>query len=729
MNTGQSLPEFAVAFASPTEDQLNAMQLLEAFFQGESSCFLLKGYAGTGKTWLLGILVAWLESRGSHYMLMAPTGRAARILARKTGKKATTIHKGIYNFDELEEVPIHINGKKKYKFRYNLNRVNMPGMVFIADEASMISDRVAESDFFVFGTGKLLTDLITFAAPQNLDNKVKIILTGDPAQLPPVGDSLSGALDESYLRQQFSLHPVVYELTQVVRQSAGNEILDLATSLREQLRSGTSTGFSVESFSRNVNVINPEEVVGHFLNLNPGLSVNETIIINFDNKSALGYNLALRNEKFPGKPVIQKGDNLMIVQNNYNYQVDLLNGTLVKVTDVAGDPEVKGNMFSFDQSGNECSVSHTFRRVTIEVEEDDRKVAVECLILEDFLYSPDAQPDYAQNIALYLDFKIRHPHLKPGTKPFTDSLKTDPWFNALRVKYGYAITCHKAQGGEWNTVFLNMDVALGKLTKPFLRWAYTAVTRARCRLFLFNYIREKQFSRLHYIPKLLPGATSPVGQKEIIIDHPENFDAWASAAGVTPQPRFIFDRIREIWAVARDFNLSLTRLKPETFCEVFRFDLESRSACLKFWFNSRNKFTSIQLFPQGTNDPSWGNQLKDLLSQPVNLFVKELDQEPMNLPDSTPEMLFGDDIPDKIRNLYHGLLPALTEKHISVDQITRQSYCEVYHFSRPPELAALQFYYNNRYQFTTAQPYLSECNSNQLLVDLEEIINDLKHNE
>ena len=474
-----SLPVFAASIADPTDDQQAALKMLDDFMEAGQSCFLLKGYAGTGKTWLLGILVSWLESRGSHYMLMAPTGRAARILARKTGKKATTIHKGIYNFDELEEVPIHINGKKKYKFRYNLNRVNMPGMVFIADEASMISDRVSESDFFVFGTGKLLTDLITFAAPQNLDNKVKIILTGDPAQLPPVGDSLSGALDESYLRQQFSLHPVVYELTQVVRQSAGNEILDLATSLREQLRSGTSTGFSVESFSRNVNVINPEEVVGHFLNLNPGLSVNETIIINFDNKSALGYNLALRNEKFPGKPVIPKGDNLMIVQNNYNYQVDLLNGTLVKVTDVAGDPEVKGNMFSFDQSGNECSVSHTFRRVTIEVEEDDRKVAVECLILEDFLYSPDAQPDYAQNIALYLDFKIRHPHLKPGTKPFTDSLKTDPWFNALRVKYGYAITCHKAQGGEWNTVFLNMDVALGKLTKPFLRWVYTAVTRAR----------------------------------------------------------------------------------------------------------------------------------------------------------------------------------------------------------------------------------------------------------
>ena len=425
---------------------------------------------------------------------------------------------------------------------------------------------------------------------------------------------------------------MVYELTQVVRQSAGNEILDLATSLREQLRSGTSTGFSVESFSRNVNVINPEEVVGHFLNLNSGLSVNETIIINFDNKSALGYNLALRNEKFPGKPVIQKGDNLMIVQNNYNYQVDLLNGTLVKVTD-GGDPEVKGNMFSFDQSGNECSVSHTFRRVTIEVEEDDRKVAVECLILEDFLYSPDAQPDYAQNIALYLDFKIRHPHLKPGTKPFTDSLKTDPWFNALRVKYGYAITCHKAQGGS-GIPFSEYGRCPGQTDKTLpAMGVYRRNPRSWPALPL----------QLHQGKTVLPaslhsevaaGATSPVGQKEIIIDHPENFDAWASAA-VSPPARFIFDRIREIWAVARDFNLSLTRLKPETFCEVFRFDLESRSACLKFWFNSRNKFTSIQLFPQGTNDPSWGNQLKDLLSQPVNLFVKELDQEPMNLPDST----------------------------------------------------------------------------------------------
>jgi hypothetical protein len=724
-----SLKLFALETSIPTDDQLNALSMLDAFFEGDQSCFILKGYAGTGKTWLLGVLVAWLESRGSQFSLMAPTGRAARILANKTKRKATTIHKGIYNFDELEEVPIHTNGKKKYKFRYNLNRINSPGMVFIVDEASMISDRISESDFFVFGTGKLLTDLIAFTAPQNLDNKVKIIFAGDPAQLPPVSDPLSGALDEKYLEQQFGLHPLVYELTQVVRQSEDSEILSLATSLRDQLRSGNSSHLSVDSYSGNVHVINPEEVVKLFLDRNPGLSVTETMIINYDNKSALGYNMALRSEKFPGKQTIQKGDNLMIVQNNYNYDVDLLNGTLVKVIEVAGDPEIKGNMFSFDQSGNECSVSHTFRSVTIEVDEEDRKIHVDCLILEDFLYSPDAQPDYAQNIALYLDFKIRHPELKPGTKAFSDNLRTDPWFNALRVKYGYAITCHKAQGGEWDTVFLNMDVALGKLSEPFLRWLYTAITRARSQLFIFNYVREKQFSRLHFIRKLLPGASASVHPKDIIIDHPEEFEVWASASGVGTQPRFIYDRVREIWAIARVFNISLTRLKPESFCEMFRFNQEDRSACLKFWYNSRNKFTSIQLFPQGTNDSSWGNQLKDLFSQPVTLFVKENVQQPVPFHDSTPEELFGDDIPDKIRNLYYGLLPGLSEKNISVDLIHRQSYCEMYHFSRPPEVAAIQFYYNNRYQFTTAQPYLPECNSDQLLIDLEKIIDDLKNNE
>lgn len=183
-----SLPAYALSSTSPTDDQLAALQMLDAFFEKNQSCFLLKGYAGTGKTWLLGIIVSWLNKNNRPFMLMAPTGRAARVLARKTGNKASTIHKAIYNFENLEEVVIHTNGKMKYKFMYNLNRMNTPGMVYIVDEASMISDRTNESDFFVFGSGKLLTDLIDFAAPENLDNRVKIIFTGDPAQLPPVGD-------------------------------------------------------------------------------------------------------------------------------------------------------------------------------------------------------------------------------------------------------------------------------------------------------------------------------------------------------------------------------------------------------------------------------------------------------------------------------------------------------------------------------------------------------------
>lgn len=721
-----SLPAYALSSTSPTDDQLAALQMLDAFFEENQSCFLLKGYAGTGKTWLLGIIVSWLNKNNRPFMLMAPTGRAARVLARKTGNKASTIHKAIYNFENLEEVVIHTNGKMKYKFRYNLNRMNTPGMVYIVDEASMISDRTNESDFFVFGSGKLLTDLIDFAAPENLDNRVKIIFTGDPAQLPPVGDPLSGALDKEYLTQQFSIAPSEYELTRVVRQESANEILSLATSLRNSLQMDPRPPVSFSNLHQDVNQIGPGDVVENFIRENPSFSKTSSIIINYGNKASLDYNMAVREKRFPGKSSVQTGDNLMIVQNNYNYVVELFNGTLVKVIHVDEYQQVKGNMLSFDQTGKECRVSHTFRKVTIEVEEGNTLIPVECMILEDFLLSPDPQPDYAQNIALYLDFKIRHPHLSPGTKPFSDALRMDPWFNALRVKYGYAITCHKAQGGEWDTVFLNMDVSMGKLSKPYLRWVYTAVTRARNKLYLYNTSKETQFSHLKYLPKLLPGASAATERPELIFEKTRELETWISETGAGKMPPFILERLREIRVVAWEYGITLSGRKSENFCEVISFRHEGKTACLKFWYNSKNKFTSVQVFPNGTNDFLWGDQLKGVFSQPVTIHMTEGISSAGNEDGAVliQEILWEEGM-DLLRNLYEALVSLLEGKGIQISGITHQSYAEVYHFTRGSEKAVVQFYFNGKFQFTTAQPMLAECNSNELLAELSALITEL----
>ena len=726
----QDLIEFSQKNFSPTEDQLKALSELNLFFQSDKKCFLLKGYAGTGKTFLTKCIAEYLTAEKLNPVLMAPTGRASRILQTKTKHNSTTIHKGIYNLSEVDEIKMTKDGKEKYKFKYNLNHIESnTNNIYLIDEASMISDNYAEDDFFIFGSGRLLKDLITFVAPTNLGRKDQIVFIGDPAQLPPVSDKISGALSSKYLKETFNIETAEYELTEVVRQQKQSGILANATYIRNQLQTVKRNSFELNTRYPDTIKIDAENVVETFLNENKGLSLTKTIVINYSNRSAFDYNLRIREKLFADKNQIEVGDILMINQNNYNYEPELLNGMMVKVIEVSPIPEIKSSMKSYDQNGTNCTVTHKFRRVMIAVPTENGDIPVSCLILESFLYSPNPSLDYAENIALYLDFKIRNANLKPKTREFTDTLRNDSYFNALKVKYGYAITCHKAQGGEWESVIVNLDVSQGKLSDNFLRWTYTAITRASKQLYLFNVPKENQFSKLKYNHKLLE--TVPKTIKEIRYILPHNIKEIHTSLNLEDAESFKQEKLIEVLAIAHSQNIEVIARNQHNYQEIYIFQLEEKRAGLIFWYNGSNKFTKIQIANNHTKDNDFAGEIKLKFEEQINISVVENRQKQKDEvhsfeeQDLKSELLF-DDKYKPYQTLYNELSVILSKKDIIIASIQHHLFQEVYRFEKDKEFVSIQFYYDGLDRFTHAEPLLKNCNSNELLTDINQAINELK---
>lgn len=723
-----TLQEFATERITPTADQLKAFQVIDTFFRSDKRCFLLKGYAGTGKTTITKIIADYVNFLKKDPVLLAPTGRAARILNEKTGHPTSTIHRGIYNLNYLDEVEVKSNNKQQFKFRFNLltDRPNVT-QVFLVDEASMISNRRSEQDFFVFGSGVFLQDILHFVAPKNKARQDKIIFIGDPAQLPPVSDPVSGALSKQYLKEKYDLECDEFELTQVVRQAEESGILATANYLRDRLESDKITSqFAIDSTYSDVEILNSEVIASQYKKLNPNLELNRTAIINFSNKSALHYNLKVRQEFFSNSSQIQEGDLLMINQNNYNYDVPLFNGTMVKVLQVDPVPIQKRNIQSYDQTGKETPVTLKFRSITIETESESGRIPLRCLILEDFLYSDLPQLKYEEHIALYIDFKIRHPQLKPKTDEFREAIQSDPYFNALRVKYGYAITCHKAQGGEWESAIVNLDLSLGRQSDAFNRWLYTAVTRAQKMLYLFNYKTSTPFTKLNPDFTFLPNDLAANTESDSISFHlPDDIDATMDALGLSGAENFLQEKFKEILARAHYFDYQVTARAPHAYQEKYTFQKSGQQATLVFWYNGKQQFSRITVLNTPNPNKAYQQQLlADFTTPAIIVFEEEVAGAPAKSIEELEQLkaaLFADEH-QELEILYDNLLPFLDEKQILVETIRRENYQEIYSFIRGKESAQVRFYYNIKNEFTHVQNLINQCNSNSLLKDLEEIV-------
>lgn len=452
---------------TPTNEQLFALNILADFLlsANENSALLLKGYAGTGKTSLVGALVKTMSGLKQKSVLLAPTGRAAKVLSNYAGQQAFTIHKKIYRQDAFS------NDLSAFHPSDNLHKDTL----FIVDEASMISNQGIDSHYF--GSGRLLDDLIHYVYS---GENCRLMLMGDTAQLPPVMQVESPALQADILKG-YNLQVDEIQLTEVVRQDLNSGILYNATLLRDSLRNNRVEIYpklTVKGFA-DIQMINGSELIEAISNAYSKDGLDDTIVISRSNKRANIYNNGIRNQILYREEELSTGDRLMIVKNNYfwtrnNKEIDFIaNGEIVQVLRVRNESHVYGFRF--------CDVTVRFQDYDMEL---DIKILLDTLQTE--------APALPKELNDKLFYTILEDYQDISTKSGKmKKMKENPHYNVVQVKYAYAITCHKAQGGQWKNVFLDIGYMTEEmLGENFYRWLYTAMTRATDRLYLVNLPEE-----------------------------------------------------------------------------------------------------------------------------------------------------------------------------------------------------------------------------------------------
>ena len=474
-----------------TLQQQKVFEEIKAFMESDASVFILRGYAGTGKTTMIKVIADYI-AQSRQVSLMTPTGRAARVLAKKTGHDAVTIHKAIYEKACVVAKNVKDIAESEFKFVFPVhNSDDGESIVAIVDEASMVCSRKMEHELLVFGTDNLMEDLLTFVRPSFGG---KVIFVGDPAQLPPVGESVSNALRVEYFQER-GLKVVETELTEVLRQKGDSTILKNAMMIRDLLNKEKRNRLVFEEQDDDVETIASEQFLDKYLAYRKESGKHDSVIICYSNKSANRYNQDIRKALYGEEVPIRENDILQITQNNY--RLNRMNGEFVPVLSVGARTQQSAPVYV--QKGGvrqRITVTLTFVQVVVP---DGNGIPMLCMLLEDLLTSDRAAISIDENRALYINFCMRHPELKQGTEAFAEALLSDEYYNAIRAKYGYAVTGHKCQGGEWGKVFVDYTGRTG-LDDDSLRWAYTATTRAQKTLYVANLPHITPFSKFRIDP-------------------------------------------------------------------------------------------------------------------------------------------------------------------------------------------------------------------------------------
>ncbi|MDR2962625.1 MAG: AAA family ATPase [Bacteroidales bacterium] len=450
---------------APTPDQDTLLQQFADFVCSSDEVFIIHGYAGTGKTTILKTIIETLAEDNMPSCLLAPTGRAAKVMAHYTGKPASTIHKKIYRQQKADVL-------SKFSIGFN----SQPRTYFFVDEASMLSTEYAEQA--MFGTGMLLADLFTFVFSGN--NGCKLILIGDSAQLPPVGLQQSPALQADYIFQTFLKPTRAVQLTQVLRQAENSGILSNATAIRNSIEHIRGLqNFPKFRQTADVRSLSGADLLEELEHSYGTVGDEESIVITRSNKQAYRYNEGVRRSILWQESRIAVGDMLMIVKNNYFWasqvpETDFIaNGDSAKVLKLGKYENLYG--FSFVNA----------RLLLI-----DYNVEIEAKLLLETLESEAPALTYEQSQSLYRE--VLADYADEGNKrKVYEQMRKHPYFNALQVKFAYAVTCHKAQGGQWKHVYIDHGfLSEDSISGDFLRWLYTAVTRATEQVFLVNFKKE-----------------------------------------------------------------------------------------------------------------------------------------------------------------------------------------------------------------------------------------------
>jgi exodeoxyribonuclease-5 len=462
-----------------TSDQEVAVRSLEQFLFSSTydTVFCLRGYAGTGKTSLVAALVRTLQNIGRRVVLLAPTGRAAKVLSHYAEMPAYTIHKMIYRQETFK------GEDTRFQMGYNKNKETL----FVVDEASMMGFGGGGSA--LFGSGCLLDDLVQFVYE---GQGCRLLMVGDTAQLPPVGEERSPALIGATFGR-YGLQAIEAELTEVVRQTSASGVLRNATELRQQISQGEAAMIPpiVGSKRGEVRFLPADELIETLVTNYSRCGADDVVVVTRSNKRANVYNQGIRARIFDREEELSRGDRVMAVKNNY-YWTEILRAGLSEGETLPFDFIANGDMAEVVRLRN-IHDQHGFRfaDATLRfVDYDDYEI--ECRVLLSTLTSESPSLTQEENQRLYENVLQDYMDI-PSQRERMKAVRRDSYYNALQIKFAYALTCHKAQGGQWNCVFIDKGIVSDETSHlSYLRWLYTALTRTTDRVYLVNWPKDEQ---------------------------------------------------------------------------------------------------------------------------------------------------------------------------------------------------------------------------------------------
>lgn len=716
-----------------TNDQQKLVRQLNQFLSAkDSQIFLLKGYAGTGKTFITKGLTEYFKSIRRNYVLTAPTGKAAKVIEQKTGSKASTIHKAIYAINDIKQYKEEVEGSETYKFYASLAANDDPvDTVYIIDEASMVSDHYQESEFFRFGSGYLLQDLLEYINLDHNDHQKKIIFIGDNAQLPPVGMNLSPALSEHYLTTEYGVQLIGYELKEVVRQKSESGVLYHASQLRQAMENNVFNQLVIETNFEDVHRLHYDEFMSSYLAISNGKMSADTIVLAQSNADVAAYNQRIREYFFPEKIELQPRDKIIVVNNYYDPVSGkmIANGEFGMVKQVHGEKEIRHVTIRCKNKNTEqveeIAIELLFRDVQLVLKDlDGRPFYIDCKIIENLLDSAHADLVSDESKAIYVDFCIRHPRLKPNSVEFKDTLKADPYFNALKIKYGYAITCHKAQGSEWKHVFVKCKTHTNPLSATYFRWFYTAITRTSAELHLIDPPNIPLGGGLtpiqpSYIPEHLQQTASdlkdelhPTDDVTVTATCDKQQHDQAIALGIPQDNACLMSIFNRVQALIAGSEFRILEIKHQQYQEVYRFvDHYNDVIKIAIHYNSKHNVSSVRTQNMSANSSKLEQRLS-ALKCPTASMTPEAEDTTI-----TFEQEF-------LAQFHQRLLNLCESRSVEIMQVQQKEWYQIYTFKKQKDIAVFKIWYNAKQRFSRFQAELKQCSSMPFVQEINQLLTE-----
>ena len=683
-----------------SKDQEAALELIINFLCDDTlETFILRGGAGTGKTTLIAKIVENLAKINLSCALLAPTGRSARILGNKVkliteqNINSSTIHSAIYTLETLDvNDDAETTNDPGLRMIFPL-KVEEPSVsLFIIDEASMVGDKETHGDFVQFGSGRLLQDIVTYSRlkrpGRETDHLTKVLFVGDPAQLPPIGEENSPALSEIYLSEKYDLSVAAFDLVSVMRQAEGSAILDRATEIRNAIESEVFNSFDLQPNGKDVVEIDANQAID-IIEKSKKNKTSKVVVVH-SNAAALDYNQSIRERLWgDAKNPIQPSDTLLVSRNSH--ATGLRNGDLVMAIEV----QPMAEEFEVPVKGDSV-VKLTFRGAQVAFREfDGTIVKLRCFLLENLLASPARELSPLEQRALLVHFRNRNPNLRHKSKEFRKLILNDPYFNALQVKYGYAMTCHKAQGGEWNTVLVDFSHEVGKRNSSFFRWAYTSITRAKESLLIiqpptFDVIEDDMWAENHQDVDLIGGQ-----------EHTTDADWQRLMFSTATAPLMtIHQELRTLW---NSKGIIISQLQHLQNCERYTVSSNAGHAQVQYYYNGKYKISHYSSLS--------GSSFNAELADEALLAFKEIEN------DSTIEK------PDQfIQDFIDRLDLALADTAIERLKFKQLAYRLRINFADETRNGEIDFTYNGKLTWTDAQEVGGRGVSKGLYEDIQRLM-------